>query len=72
MYLTNSRQAITSFSNSELEPEVAVAEKKAGNYSAHPTVKDIILAIDEILDSTLKFDCETKLSLYAEVVTDDY
>ena len=53
-------------SNSEPEPDVVIAKKKADNYlSAHPTPTDIILVI-EISDSTLQYDRETKLPLYAE------
>ncbi|MDJ0688644.1 MAG: Uma2 family endonuclease [Xenococcaceae cyanobacterium MO_188.B32] len=58
--------------NSEPEPDVVIAKKKADNYlSAHPTVEDIILVI-EISDSTLQYDRETKLSLYAEVGINNY
>ena len=53
-------------SNSEPEPDVVIAQKKADNYlSAHPTAEDIILVV-EISDSTLKYDREIKLPLYAE------
>ena len=59
-------------SNSEPEPDVVIAKKKADNYlSAHPTVEDIILVI-EISDSTLKYERETKLPLYAEVGINNY
>ncbi len=58
--------------NSEPEPDVVIAKKKADNYlSAHPTVEDIILVI-EISDSTLKYDKETKLPLYAEAEIKNY
>ena len=60
------QEPITLPSNSEPEPDVVIAKKKADNYlSAHPVVEDIILVI-EISDSTLQYDRETKLSLYAE------
>lgn len=53
-------------SNSEPEPDLVIAKHKDDNYlSAHPTATDVILVI-EISDSTLKYDRETKLSLYAE------
>lgn len=66
------QEPITLLSNSEPEPDVVIAKKKADNYlSAHPTVEDIILVI-EISDSTLKYDRETKLSLYAEAGIDNY
>lgn len=59
-------------SNSEPEPDVVIARKKDDNYlAAHPTVEDIILVI-EISDSTLKYDRETKLSLYAEAGINNY
>ena len=58
--------------NSEPEPDVVIAKKKDDNYlSAHPTVEDIILVI-EISDSTLQYDKETKLPLYAEAGIDNY
>lgn len=57
---------------SEPESDVVIAKKKDDNYlSNHPTVEDIILII-EISDSTLKYDRETKLSLYAEVGINHY
>ena len=59
-------------SNSEPEPDVVIAKKKTDNYlSGHPTVEDIILAI-EISDSTLQYDRETKLPLYAEAGINNY
>ncbi|MEM6611585.1 MAG: Uma2 family endonuclease [Cyanobacteria bacterium P01_C01_bin.72] len=58
--------------NSEPETDVVIARKKDDNYlSAHPTVEDIILVI-EISDSTLKYDRETKMSLYAESGINNY
>ena len=58
--------------NSEPEPDLVIAQKKSDNYlAAHPTVEDIILII-EISDSTLKYDRETKLSLYAEARINNY
>ena len=66
------REPITLFANSEPEPDVVIARKKDDNYlSAHPTAEDIILVI-EISDSTLKYDRETKLSLYAEAGVNNY
>ena len=66
------QEPITLPSNSEPEPDVVIANKKDDNYlSAHPTVEDIILVI-EISDSTLKYDQETKLSLYAEAGINNY
>jgi Uma2 family endonuclease len=63
---------ITLPSKSEPEPDFAILRKRADNYlSAHPTPEDILLVI-EIADSTLKYDQETKLPLYAEAVISDY
>jgi Uma2 family endonuclease len=58
--------------NSEPEPDVVIAEKKDDDYlSAHPSAIDIVLVI-EIADSTLKYDQEIKLSLYAEAGINNY
>jgi len=66
------QEPITLPSNSEPEPDVVIANKKADNYlAAHPTVENIILVI-EISDSTLKYDQETKLPLYAEAGINNY
>ena len=66
------QEPITLPSNSEPEPDVIIARKKSDNYLAgHPTVKDIILVI-EIADSTLKYDREIKIPLYAEAGINDY
>ena len=63
---------ITLPSKSEPEPDFAILRKRADNYlSAHPTPEDILLVI-EIADSTLKYDQETKLPLYAEAGISDY
>lgn len=66
------QEPITLSSSSEPEPDVVIAKKKDDNYlAAHPTVEDIILII-EISDSTLKYDREIKLSLYAEAGINNY
>lgn len=58
--------------NSEPEPDFAIVKKRADNYlSGHPTPPDIFLLI-EIADSTLKYDREVKLPLYAEAGISDY
>lgn len=63
---------ITLPSNSEPEPDFAILRQREDNYlSAHPTPPDILLVI-EIADSTLKYDQETKLSVYAEAGISDY
>jgi Uma2 family endonuclease len=59
-------------SNSEPEPDLVIVRKKSDNYlSAHPHPSDVLLVI-EISDSTLKYDREVKLSLYAEAGISDY
>ncbi|MGV2828582.1 Uma2 family endonuclease [Myxosarcina sp. GI1(2024)] len=59
-------------SDSEPEPDVVIARQKSDNYlSAHLTAKDIILIV-EIADSTLEYDREVKLSLYAEAGINNY
>lgn len=66
------QEPIALSANSEPEPDVVIAKNKADNYlSAHPYVEDIILVI-EISDSTLKYDRETKLTLYAEAGINNY
>lgn len=58
--------------NSEPEPDFAIVRRRADNYlSAHPSPPDILLVI-EVSDSTLKYDRETKLPLYAEAGIPDY
>jgi len=57
---------ITLPSGSEPEPDFAIVRSPADNYlSAHPTPADIFLMI-EIADSSLNYDREVKLPLYAE------
>ena len=63
---------ITLPSNSEPEPDFAILRKRADNYRyAHPNPLDVLLVI-EIVDSTLKYDQEIKLPLYAEAGISDY
>ena len=58
--------------NSEPEPDLVIAANQTDNYlSSHPTPNDILLLI-EIADSTLKYDRETKLTLYAEAGINNY
>ncbi len=53
-------------SDSEPQPDIAIVKNKQDNYlSSHPQPEDILLVI-EVSDSTLRYDQETKLSLYAE------
>ncbi|HAX87473.1 MAG TPA: hypothetical protein DCY91_14715, partial [Cyanobacteria bacterium UBA11370] len=59
-------------SNSEPEPDFAILKKRDDNYlSSHPHPSDVLLVI-EIADSTLKYDREIKLPLYAEAGISDY
>lgn len=63
---------ITLPSKSEPEPDFVIVKSRADNYlSAHPTPPDILLVI-EIADSTLKYDQETKSSVYSEAGISDY
>lgn len=59
-------------SNSEPEPDFAILRKRADNYRfALPKADDVLLVI-EIADSTLKYDQEVKIPLYAEAGISDY
>ncbi|MEH2163011.1 MAG: Uma2 family endonuclease [Nostoc sp.] len=63
---------ITLLSQSEPEPDVAIARGKDEDYLAHhPYPEDIFLVI-EISDSTLDYDQTTKLKIYAEAAISDY
>jgi Uma2 family endonuclease len=58
--------------DSEPEPDVVIARNRADRYlDSHPEPADILLVI-EVSDSTLKYDRETKLSLYAEAGIANY
>ncbi|OKH39087.1 hypothetical protein NIES2119_08125 [[Phormidium ambiguum] IAM M-71] len=58
--------------NSEPEPDFAIVRNTPDDYlSAHPAPSDVLLII-EISDSTLNYDREVKLSLYAEAGISDY
>ncbi|MGB6296130.1 MAG: Uma2 family endonuclease [Rivularia sp. (in: cyanobacteria)] len=51
---------------SELQPDVAVLKPREDFYaSAHPQAKDVFLII-EVADTTIKYDREVKIPLYAE------
>ena len=59
-------------SNSEPEPDFAILRKRADNYRfSLPQPEDVYFVI-EIADSTLKYDREVKLPLYAEAGISDY
>ena len=58
--------------NSEPEPDVAILKNKDDDYlNSHPAAQDLLLLI-EIADSSLKYDQEVKLPLYAEAGITDY
>lgn len=58
--------------NSAPEPDIVIARRKADYYlSSHPYPEDILLVI-EVSESTLKYDREDKLSLYAEANLSNY
>lgn len=58
--------------DSEPEPDIAIVQGQADDYlSAHPQRSNILLVI-EVSDSTLHYDQNTKLALYAEDGISDY
>lgn len=58
--------------DSEPEPDLVIVRNRGDRYlDSHPGVADILLVI-EVSDSTLKYDREVKLSLYAESGIDNY
>lgn len=58
--------------NSEPEPDFAILRNREDDYlSSHPTPADTLLII-EISDSSLAYDQEVKLELYAENQITDY
>ncbi|MEH1968050.1 Uma2 family endonuclease [Nostoc sp.] len=66
------QQPITLSYNSEPEPDRVIAKNRHDDYLAnHPSPSDILLLI-EIADSSLKYDQEEKLPIYAEAGISDY
>lgn len=58
--------------NSEPEPDLTIVKNTPDDYFLnHPTPSDIFLII-EVADSSLKYDQEVKLPLYAEAGISDY
>jgi len=58
--------------DSEPEPDRAIVQNRPDDYlSSHPTTADILLLI-EIADSSLSYDKQVKLPLYAEAGISDY
>jgi Uma2 family endonuclease len=67
-----SQDPITLANNSEPEPDIVIARLREDNYvNSHPAPTDIILII-EVADSTLNFDRNTKLPLYAAAGINEY
>ncbi len=66
------QQPITLSDNSEPEPDRVIAKNRDDDYLAnHPSPSDVLLLI-EIADSSLKYDQEEKLPIYAEAGISDY
>ncbi|BAY38367.1 hypothetical protein NIES2111_27140 [Nostoc sp. NIES-2111] len=66
------QQPITLSNYSEPEPDRVIVKNRDDDYfNSHPTVTDILLLI-EIADSSLKYDKEIKLPVYAEAGINDY
>jgi Uma2 family endonuclease len=59
-------------SDSEPEPDISVLKRRSDYYSTgKPTADDVLLVI-EVADSSLEFDRENKLSIYAEAGIGEY
>ncbi|NJK74483.1 MAG: Uma2 family endonuclease [Microcoleus sp. SU_5_6] len=70
--IVRNQEPVILYPDSEPEPDVVIARNRADNYlDSHPEPADILLVI-EVADSTLKYDRETKLSLYAEAGIANY
>ncbi len=70
--IVRGQEPITLRPNSEPEPDLVIARYRPDDYlSGHPSPEDILLVI-EVADSTVKYDQEVKLSLYAESGISDY
>ncbi len=58
--------------DSEPEPDIAILKNEDDDYlNSHPAPQDVLLLI-EIADSSLKYDREVKLPLYAQAGISDY
>ncbi len=67
-----SQDPVVISTDSEPEPDIAILKNRDDDYlSSHPCPEDILLLI-EIADSSLKYDQEVKLPLYAEAGILDY
>lgn len=70
--LLRCQSPITLIDDSEPEPDFSIVRNREDDYlSAHPRAADVLLVI-EISDSSLSYDQETKLPLYAESEISDY
>jgi Uma2 family endonuclease len=70
--MVRGQQPIIIPDHSEPEPDLAIVRNVNDNYlSSHPSPSDILFLI-EISNSTLKYDREVKLPLYAEAGISDY
>lgn len=71
-YIISPQNPVQLGNDSEPEPDIVLLKKREDFYaSAHPSAKDIILLV-EIADSTLQYDVEVKLPLYAEAGIAEY
>lgn len=67
-----SQAPITLPPNSEPEPDFAIVQNRDDNYfSAHPSPADVLLVI-EVSDSSLDYDQDVKLSIYAKAGISNY
>lgn len=58
--------------NSEPEPDFAIVKNRSDDYfSAHPAPDDVLLVV-EVSDSSIDYDQDVKLPLYAEAGISDY
>jgi Uma2 family endonuclease len=70
--IVRGQEPITLPPNSEPEPDLVIVRNRSDRYlSGHPSSADILL-VAEVADSTLKYDQEVKLPLYAESGISDY
>ncbi|MEH2089317.1 Uma2 family endonuclease [Nostoc sp.] len=67
-----SQAPITLPPNSEPEPDFAIVQNRDDNYlSAHPKAADVLLVM-EVSDSSLAYDQDVKIPLYAKAGITDY
>jgi Uma2 family endonuclease len=67
-----SQAPITLPPNSEPEPDFAIVKNRDDNYlSAHPSPADVLLVM-EVADSSLSYDQDIKIPLYAQAGISDY